>query len=63
MLTRFLNIIFGSKNEREIKALRPTVEHINSLESSLAPLSDQALADKTQTFKKRLADGATLADM
>ncbi|MGH7146417.1 MAG: preprotein translocase subunit SecA [Nitrospiraceae bacterium] len=63
MLTRFLNIIFGSKNEREIKALRPTVEHINSLESSLAPLSDQALADKTQTFKKRLADGATLADL
>ncbi|HYM37725.1 MAG TPA: preprotein translocase subunit SecA, partial [Nitrospiraceae bacterium] len=60
MLTRLLNIIFGSKNDREIKALRPIVEHINSLESGLKPLSDQALADKTQAFKKRLADGAAL---
>jgi preprotein translocase subunit SecA len=60
MLTRLLNIIFGSKNDREIKALRPTVERINSLEPGLKPLSDQALADKTQAFKKRLADGETL---
>ena len=63
MLTRILNIIFGSKNEREIKALRPVVERINSLEPALTSLSDQALADKTQTFKKRLADGATLDDL
>jgi preprotein translocase subunit SecA len=60
MLTRLLNIIFGSKNDREIKALRPIVEHINSLEPGLKPLSDQALADKTQAFKKRLADGEAL---
>jgi preprotein translocase subunit SecA len=60
MLTRLLNIIFGSKNDREIKALRPIVEHINSLEPALKSLSDQALADKTQAFKKRLADGEAL---
>ncbi len=60
MLTRILNILFGSKNDREIKALRPLVDHINSLEPSLKPLSDQALADKTQGFRKRLADGETL---
>ena len=44
MLTQVLNIIFGSKNDREIKALRPIVERINGLESNLTPLSDQALA-------------------
>ncbi len=60
MLTRILNILFGSKNDREIKALRPLVDHINSLEPTLKPLSDQALADKTQGFRKRLADGETL---
>ncbi len=60
MLTRLLNILFGSKNDREIKALRPIVEHINSLEPALKSLSDQALADKTQAFKKRLADGEAL---
>ena len=63
MLTQALNIIFGSKNDREIKALRPIVERINGLESSLTPLSDQALADKTQEFKKRLDDGETLDDI
>ena len=63
MLTRLLNLIFGSKNDREIKALMPIVARINALESSLTPLSEQALLDKTQTFKKRLAGGETLEDL
>ncbi len=63
MLTQLLNFLFGSKNDREIKALMPIVARINALESSLTPLSDQALADKTQEFKKRLASGETLDDI
>ena len=60
MVTQLLNLVFGSKNDREIKALRPIVERINSLESGLTPLSDHALVDKTQAFKKRLEAGETL---
>src|SRR4026209_1070506 len=63
MVTQLLNQIFGSKNDREIRPLLPIVERINSLESSLTPLSDQALADKTQEFKKRLGAGETLDDI
>ncbi|HEU4502839.1 MAG TPA: preprotein translocase subunit SecA [Nitrospira sp.] len=63
MLTQILNFIFGSKNDREIKGLMPVVHRINGLESDLIPLSDQALADKTQTFRKRLAAGETLDDI
>ncbi|CUQ65450.1 preprotein translocase subunit SecA [Candidatus Nitrospira inopinata] len=63
MVTQLLNLIFGSKNDREIKALLPIVERINGLESGLTPLSDQALADKTPDFKKRLEAGATLDDI
>ncbi len=63
MVTQVLNLIFGSKNDREIKALRPIVEQINGLEASLTPLSDEALADKTQEFKKRLEAGQTLDDI
>jgi len=63
MLTQVLNLVFGSKNDREIKALMPAVQRINGLESSLAPLSNEALADKTQEFKKRLAAGETLEDI
>ncbi|MDH5641201.1 MAG: preprotein translocase subunit SecA [Nitrospira sp.] len=63
MVTQLLNLIFGSKNDREIKTLLPIVEQINGLEAGLTPLSDQALADKTQEFKKRLEAGETLDDV
>jgi len=63
MLTQVLNLIFGSKNDREIKALMPIVQRINALEPGLTPLSDEALADKTQAFKKRLAGGEPLDDI
>jgi preprotein translocase subunit SecA len=63
MLTQLLNLVFGSKNDREIKALMPIVARINSLEAGLTPLSDHALADKTQEFKKRLDAGETLDDI
>ncbi|OAI45053.1 preprotein translocase subunit SecA, partial [Nitrospira sp. SCGC AG-212-E16] len=63
MVTNLLNQIFGSKNDREIKTIRPIVERINGLESGLTPLSDHALADKTQEFKKRLGSGETLDDI
>jgi preprotein translocase subunit SecA len=63
MLTQLLNFVFGSKNDREIKALRPIVDRINSLESGLTSLSAHALADRTQEFKKRLEGGETLDDL
>ena len=63
MLTQLLNLVFGSKNDREIKALMPVVARINELESSLTPLSIEDLAGKTHVFKQRLADGQTLDDI
>ncbi len=63
MVTNLLNLIFGSKNDREIKRLRPIVERINALEPSLTPLSDLALTDKTEAFRKRLEAGEPLDDL
>ncbi|MEC4688862.1 MAG: preprotein translocase subunit SecA [Nitrospirota bacterium] len=63
MLASLLNLIFGSKNEREIKRLWPTVEHINSLEPTVTSLSDLALMDKTEAFRKRLEAGEILDDL
>ena len=63
MLVRLLNLIFGSKNERELKSLQPMVAQINDLEPSLQGLSDEALADKPQSFKKRLEAGEIVADI
>ena len=63
MLIRLLNLIFGSKNERELKRLQPLVAQINDIESSLQVLSHEALAEKTQTLKARLEAGETLDDI
>ncbi|RJQ38816.1 MAG: preprotein translocase subunit SecA [Nitrospiraceae bacterium] len=63
MVSGLLKKLFGTKNEREIKRLLPVVEHINSLEQSIAPLTDSQLKDKTPEFKKRLELGETLDDI
>ena len=54
MLNTILTKIFGTKNEREIKGIRPLVERINTLEAPLLPLSDDALRAKTEEFRRRL---------
>ena len=63
MALKFLTQIFGSRNDRLLKQYRKTVERINALESSLEPLSDDALRAKTDEFKKRVAGGEALEDL
>ena len=63
MFVRLLNILFGSNNDRELKRLKPQVDQANAFEASLQPLDDQGLAEKTETFKKRLEVGETLDDL
>jgi len=63
MVDAVLAKIFGTKHEREMKALRPTIAAINELEPRMQQLSDEELAAKTQEFKQKLADGATLDDI
>ena len=62
-MASFLQKIFGSKNERELKRLFNAVDKVNSLEPSVSSLSDSQLKAKTEEFKKRLESGATLDDI
>ena len=55
--------VFGTPNDRKIKATRPLVAQINALEPEFEKLSDQGLIDKTAEFKKRCADGESLDDL
>lgn len=57
-----LKFLFDS-NEREIRRLKPLVEKINSLESTITSLSDAQLRAKTDEFKERLEKGETLEDI
>lgn len=51
--------IFGS-NDRVIAKLRPIVARVNSFESKVQALSDEALQAKTGEFRARIAKGASL---
>jgi len=62
-MKKFLEKIFGSYSEKEVKRLEPTVDKILSLESSMAELSDAQLRAKTSEFKERLANGETKDDI
>jgi preprotein translocase subunit SecA len=55
--------LFGSSNERRIRAYRPRVDAINALEKELEQLSDEALRARTDEFKKQIVEGATLDDV
>ena len=63
MAFTLLTKIFGSRNDRLLKQYRKTVERINALEPALEPLSDEALRQKTEEFKSRLGQGASLDDL
>ena len=63
MFQTLLTKVFGSKNDRVLKKIRPIVDRINSLEPEIEKLDDQALAAKTVAFKERLAKGEPLDDL
>ena len=58
-----LTKLFGTRSEREVKALTETVDRIEALEPEFQKLSDQQLRAKTDEFKARLAAGETLDDI
>ena len=62
-LDKSLAKVFGTKHEREIKAIRPIVAAINELEPQMKELSDEELAAQTVMFREQFAQGATLDDL
>ena len=52
--------IFGTHNDRKVKATRPLVEEINALEPEFEALDDAGLIEKTESFKQRIANGESL---
>ncbi|MGD0085626.1 MAG: preprotein translocase subunit SecA [Verrucomicrobiota bacterium] len=50
-----IKMIFGSRNDREVKKFWPVVRRINELEAGLQKLSDDELRQKTADWKARLA--------
>ena len=62
MVGWILKKILGSKNQREIKRLTPTVHRINELDEQFKALSDDDLRAKTAAWKAELAAIPELTD-
>ncbi|PCD76395.1 preprotein translocase subunit SecA [Pseudothioclava arenosa] len=52
--------VFGTPNDRKVKAARPIVAKINALEPEFAALTDAQIKEKTEEFKARVAEGESL---
>ncbi len=63
MIGNFLKKIIGTKNERELKRFQLTVDRINAFESTITPLSDEALREKTVEFRSALSNGKTIEEI
>lgn len=63
MIVQLISKIFGTANSRKIQQLQPIVNQINKLEPSMQALSDAQLSEKTNEFRKRLAEGETLDEI
>lgn len=62
-MSKLLDRIMRAGEGKILRELSKVVDKVNSFESSIAPLSDEALRAKTEEFKKRLAGGETLDDL
>ena len=55
--------VFGSRNDRLVKAYLRRVEKINALEPEVRQLTDTQLRERTATFRERVAKGEAMADL
>ncbi|CAM3772832.1 preprotein translocase subunit SecA [Bordetella sputigena] len=62
-MVSLLKKLIGSRNDRLLKQYRKVVGQINGLESTIAALSDEQLAAKTQEFRARFQQGVSLDDL
>jgi preprotein translocase subunit SecA len=63
MFAAIARAVFGTANDRSLKAYQRRVPQINALEPATAALSDAALRARTVEFRERLAAGATIDEL
>ena len=63
MFKWILHNTIGTKNEREIKKTRSSLDVINRLDQEYQGLTDDQIKGKTEEFKQRIKDGETTEDI
>ena len=63
MIGSIVKRVIGTKNDREIRRIRPLIARINAFEPQVRALEDAGLRAKTDEFRRRLSGGETLDDL
>ncbi len=63
MVGNLLAKVFGTQNDRDLKRLRPLVDHISELESAVRNLPDTGLRDRTLALRQRATGGESLDEL
>ena len=63
MLVYLAKKIFGTRNDRLLKMLKPVVLRVNDLERRYEPMDDETLRSQTALFKERLSQGEPLDEL
>ncbi len=63
MFSSLAKALFGTSNDRLVKAMQPLVDTINGLEQNMQALDDKALREQTTRFRDRLQNGETLDNL
>ena len=60
MIKTLFSRVVGTRNDRQLRRMRRSVERINALESGLTPLSDAELRARTDAFRTRIDQGESI---
>ena len=63
MIVNAMKKVFGTKQDRDIKVLRPLLNQINAYEENMQKLSDAELQAQTPKFRNLLEKGSSLNDI
>lgn len=63
MLNSMMRKMFGTKQDRDMRALKPTLDRVNSLEPKFKAMSDEELQSQTALLKEKIQSGATVNDL
>ena len=60
MIKTLFNKVVGTRNDRQLRRMRRSVERINALEPALTALSDEEIRARTDTLRNRVGQGEAL---
>ena len=63
MINKVMKTFFGTKQDRDIKALKPVLKQVNSFKETIEAMSDTQLQEQTQKFRELLNNGSTINDI